>query len=243
MDSGEESTVQKADKCEFAGRGQSSGRGGGMESGPGNCKLRGLRAAAGCANPAAMNAWWEQLTPLLKIFWSIALFASVFQLIMFLGAIFGTGHDFDHDVAHDGASGAEGAQILSIRTLIAGAVGFGWAGVLSMGSGASDLAAIAIALVTGVVFMLLVFWMMRLLFSMRDDGTLNYQNAVGLTGRVYVTIPARRAGTGQIEIMFQGRLVTASAQTDIDRSLPPQASIRVTAAQSDNTLIVEPVAV
>jgi energy-coupling factor transporter transmembrane protein EcfT len=176
-----------------------------------------------------MNDWWEQLTPLLKILWCIALFASVFQLIMFAGAIFGAGHDFDHDAAADGASGAEGAQILSIRTLVAGAVGFGWAGVLAKGSGASDLAAIAIALVTGILFMLLVFWMMRLLFSMRDDGTLNYQNAVGLTGRVYVTIPAKR--------------VTATAQTDIDRSLPPQASIRVTAAQSDNTLIVEPVIV
>jgi membrane protein implicated in regulation of membrane protease activity len=188
-----------------------------------------------------MNAWWESLTPLLKVFWCIALFASFFQIIMFAGAIFGAGHDFDHDVSHDSSTGAEGAQILSIRTLIAGAVGFGWAGVLANQSGMSDLASMGFALVVGVVFMYLVFYMMRLLFSMRDDGTLNYQNAVGLTGRVYVTIPAKRTGAGQIEIMFQGRLVTAAAQTDGASSLPPQASIRVTAAQSDNTLIVEPV--
>ncbi len=84
--------------------------------------------------------------------------------------------------------------------------------------------------------MLMVFGVMRLLFSMRADGTLDYRNAVGLTGRVYVTIPARRSGAGQVEIMLQGRLIMAAAQTDAARRSSPQITIRVTAAQSDNTL-------
>ena len=187
-----------------------------------------------------MNAWWEQLTPLLRTFWCIALFASLLQIFMFLGAMLGSGHDFDHDAAADGGDGAAGAQILSLRTLVAGAVGFGWAGVLALQSGVSPGPAIGVALGCGVLFMLLVFGMMRLLFSMRADGTLDYRNAVGLTGHVYVTVPANRSGAGQVEIMLQGRLIMAAAETDAPAPLGPQSPIRVSAAQSNNTLIVEP---
>ncbi len=187
-----------------------------------------------------MNAWWEELTPLLRTFWCIALFASVLQILMFLGSLFGAGHDMDHDVHTDGASGGTGAQILSVRTLVAGMVGFGWAGVL-VAPNASPVVAIFAASFCGILFMLMVFGVMRFLFSMRSDGTLDYRNAVGVTGRVYVTIPARRVGTGQVEIMLQGRLIMASAETDAPVPLSPQSPIRVSAAQSDNTLLVEPV--
>ena len=188
---------------------------------------------------AGMNDWWHELTPLLRIFWGIAIFASVFQILMFLGALLGSGHDFDHDAAADGADGAAGAQILSLRTLVAGIVGFGWAGVLSLQSGATPTAAIGIAVVCGLIFMLLVFGVMRFLFSMRSDGTLDYRNAVGVFGKVYVTIPAHRAGAGQVEVMIQGRLTMAAAQTD-SAALSPQTPVRVTAAMGDNTLLVEP---
>jgi hypothetical protein len=188
-----------------------------------------------------MNAWWDSLPLLQRMFWGIAIFASVLQILMFFGAMFGHGHDFDHDAAVDGASGVAGAQILSLRTLVAGAVGFGWAGVLASSAGASDGVAITLALICGVAFMLMVFGVMQLLFSMRADGTLDYRNAVGLTGKVYVTVPAQRRGAGQVEIMLQGRLTMAAAQTDAPAPLSPQTPIRVSAAQADNTLIVEPV--
>ncbi len=189
-----------------------------------------------------MNEWWTDLTPLLRIFWGIAVFASVLQVLMFLGALLGSGNDFDHDPAADGASGAAGAQILSMRTLIAGGVGFGWGGVLALQSGSSPGVAIAVAVVCGVVFMYMVFAVMRFLFAMRADGTLDFKNAVGLTGKVYVTVPGHRSGSGQVELMLQGRLTMAAAQTDAG-PLSPQTPVRVTAAQSDNTLIVEPVTV
>jgi hypothetical protein len=188
-----------------------------------------------------MNVWWHELSTLEQVFWCIALFASVIQVLMFLTAIFGGGHDFDHDPTADGADAAAGAQILSLRTLVAGAVGFGWAGVLALSSGAAPGTSIVLAVVCGVLFMLLIFGVMRLLFSMRADGTLDYRNAVGLTGRVYVTVPAHRGGAGQVEIMLQGRLIMAAAETDAPAPLAPQSPIRVSAAQSDNILIVEPV--
>ena len=43
----------------------------------------------------------------------------------------------------------------------------------------------------------------------------------GSPGKVYVTVPAHRAGAGQVEIMLQGRLTMAAAQTDA-ATLSPQ---------------------
>jgi len=54
-------------------------------------------------------------------------------------------------------------------------------------------------------------------------------------------MPAHRSGAGQVEIMLQGRLTMAAAQTDAPSALSPQTPVRVCAAQSNNTLIVEPV--
>lgn len=187
-----------------------------------------------------MNEWWNQLTSLERIFWGIALFASIFQILMFFAAMLGSGHDFDHDPAAHGGDGAAGAKPLSIRAVVAGAVGFGWAGVLALSGGVAPGMAIAWAALSGVLFMLLIFGAMRFLFALRDDGTLDYRNAVGATGKVYVTIPARRSGPGQIEVMVQGRLITANAITDSSAALSPQSPVRVSGCERDNTLIVEP---
>ena len=102
------------------------------------------------------------------------------------------------------------------------------------------MAVVALAVISGFAFMMLMFVTMRLLMSMRDDGSLHYENAIGLRGQVYVTIPAIRAGIGQIEVMLQGRLITASAVTDSDHALAPQHGIEITALMPPNTFVVKP---
>ena len=82
------------------------------------------------------------------------------------------------------------------------------------------------AVLSGIVFMGLVYAAMRLLFSMRDDGTLDYRNAVGVVGRVYVTVPRDRTSSGQVELMLQGRLITATAVTDAPEPLPPDTPVK-----------------
>jgi membrane protein implicated in regulation of membrane protease activity len=99
---------------------------------------------------------------------------------------------------------------------------------------------LAAALAVGVVFMSVIYLMMRMLMSLRADGTLDYRNAVGQTGRVYVTIPALRGGEGQIEILIQGRLTTVHAVTDSPGALAPQTSVRVSAVENGNILVVSP---
>jgi len=190
-----------------------------------------------------MFDWWNSLTGATLFFWTVAIGASLFQLLLFVGSMIG-GHDFDHsaDVSseHAPVNGAEGAlKFLSLRAMVAFAVGFGWAGVLFIDEGFSLTTVIAIAMFTGCLFMALIYFVMRFMFSLKADGTLDYANAVGVTGKVYVTVPAARAGEGQVELLLQGRFVTIAALTDHPQPLAPNARVIVTAVES-NTLVVSP---
>lgn len=186
-----------------------------------------------------MSLWWESLDQVSQIFWCIAIASSVFQLLMFAGALF-IGHDFDH--SHDSGDGnsSSGLKLLSVRAITAFLVGFGWAGALFLGNGVAILAATVLAIICGCVFMGIIFLMMRVLVSLKADGTMNYANAIGRTGQVYVTIPARRSGQGQVEIIIQGRLSTVLAVTDYSQPLPPRSPILVTAVEGNNLLVVSP---
>lgn len=190
-----------------------------------------------------MFDWWNSLTGATLFFWTVAIGASVFQLLLFIGSMF-AGHDFDHsaDVGSENApmAGAEGAvKVLSVRAMVAFAVGFGWAGVLFVDEGFSLTVTIGIAMGVGLLFMAMIYGVMRFMVSLKADGTLDYANALGLEGKVYVTIPAARSGDGQIEILLQGRLTTATAVTESLQPLPPHTPVKVIAIEG-NTLVVSP---
>jgi hypothetical protein len=187
-----------------------------------------------------MIASWTDLLTSSQLYWAISIFASVLQVFLLIGAFIGHGSDFDHGAdSHDGST-ANSVKMFSLRILVAFFVGFGWAGVLAQRQGMSAGGIASAAIISGVAFMLLMFVTMRLLMTMRDDGSLHYESAVGIHGQVYVTIPPARGGIGQIEVLLQGRLITASAVTDADHALPPQAGIEITALMPPNTFVVKP---
>ena len=186
-----------------------------------------------------MSQWWQTLSNVSQIFWCIAIAASVFQLLLFVGSMF-SGHDLDHSPHGGDGNSSEGLKLLSIRAITAFLVGFGWAGALFLGNGTPLLTATILAIICGCIFMGIIFVMMRALVSLKADGTMDYANAIGQTGHVYVTIPARRSGQGQVEIMIQGRLATILAITDYSQPLPPRSPVMVNGVEGKTLLIVSP---
>lgn len=186
-----------------------------------------------------MNEWWFSLSDASRVFWGISLAATLFQALIFAGSIV-SGHEFDHATDTDGGNAAEGLKLLSIRAIVAFFVGFGWAGVLYLRNGGPVLIALAFAIVAGVVFMSVIFLVMRFLMSLRADGTMDYWNAVGQTGTVYVTIPPNHSGQGQVEVMIQGRLTTAHAVTEHSEPLSPQTPVIVQSVEGKTLLVVYP---
>lgn len=190
-----------------------------------------------------MTEWWDALRLDLQIFYALGILSTLVLAIQFVMMFFGLG---DHDVGgsdiHDGHAGAhtDGLGIVSIRTVTAFFFGFGWSGALAIRQGHSTPVASLIAILIGGVFMGIVYSLMRFVYGLRASGTVDYRNAVGQVGDVYVTIPARQSGSGQIQILVQGRMRVVSAFTKVDRDLPGGSKVKVVGLIDLNTLIVEP---
>lgn len=187
-----------------------------------------------------LGVWWGSLDTALRVFYVIGLASAGVLLLQLVAMLFGFdgADDFDADGALDHGSGG---SILSVRTVTAFFVGFGWTGVAMLKGGSSVPVATLAGLVVGGMFMFAVFALMRLLYSMQASGTLDYRNAVGEVGRVYVPIGAAMAKSGQVEVMVQGRLRTVAALTRAPEPLPAGARIRVVEVIDRGTLLVEPV--
>jgi hypothetical protein len=128
-----------------------------------------------------------------------------------------------------------------VRTVTAFFVGFGWTGAIKLNRGYSMTAAIAAGTATGVVFLLATAFLIRNLLRLQSGGgNVDYNNAIGLVGTVYTTVPAAEAGGGQIELMIQGRLMMAEAYTKAAWNLKPNSKAKVVALIGRSTLLVEP---
>jgi len=185
-----------------------------------------------------IEAWWSSLDTALQVYYGIAIVTSVLlalQLVLLVFGFDGDGvDDFDADV-HD-----TGMGVLSIRSVTAFFTGFGWGGVIALRNGLGLGASTVAALAAGGALMGTVVLIMRGFYSMRDSGTLDYRNAVGAMGNVYLPIPPSMQGPGQIEVLVQGRLKVVRAFTRSAARIPNHARVKVVEALDQQTLLVEP---
>lgn len=191
-----------------------------------------------------MDAWWTGLGSERQIFYGIALFATLLLLVQLVLLFFGAEVDADVDADLGGAGdvghGDAGGSVFSVRSLSAFLAGFGWAGVAALQAGWSVGAATLAALAVGGLFMGGILALMRALMGLRDSGTLDYHNAIGQVGTVYLAVPAAMAGPGRIEVHVQGRLAVVEAFTRAPRPLAARERVRVTDVLDQTTLVVEP---
>lgn len=192
-----------------------------------------------------MDAWWNTLAMELKIYYAIAIttsFALVLQFLLMLVGVDGD-HDMDIDGSMDGMDGDAGLHVFSIRSVTAFFTGFGWGGVSAINAGWSTFAAAFTAMGFGLVFMAGVLGVMRALMAMQASGTLDYSNAIGRTGSVYLPIPPSMSDPGKIEVLVQGRSAIVDAFTRADRRLENRERVKVVEVLDQTTVIVEPVIV
>ncbi|MFO7610271.1 MAG: hypothetical protein R6X35_13980 [Candidatus Krumholzibacteriia bacterium] len=196
-----------------------------------------------------MGEWWGGLDFGLQVFYGIGILASIVLVIQLVLTLFGAdggdpGFDADLDLGGDGGLGdvadhGSGLHILSTRTVIAFLAGFGWTGVIVLQAGKGMASAVLIAVGVGIILMLSVFWLMQGLYSLRQSGSLDYRNAVGQVGTVYVRVPPAGQGTGQIQVLVQGRLATVAAAGRGAEAIAGGEKVRVTGLAGANTLEVE----
>ncbi|HVJ45243.1 MAG TPA: hypothetical protein VM511_02580 [Luteolibacter sp.] len=183
------------------------------------------------------ETWWNELNLELQIFYAIGIVALLVLMIQLVLSIFG-GMDDGYDVGH-GDHGS-GLSFFSIRGVTAFFVGFGWSGVIALKAGFGVIGAIAVGTGVGVLLMAGIFLLMKSMLRLQSNGTLDFANAIGKVGTVYVTIPADKKAGGQVELLIQGRLTMADALSRGTEPLRPGTKVTIVEKIGHSTLIVEP---
>jgi hypothetical protein len=187
-----------------------------------------------------MTEWWNSLLIEKQIFYAIGFLSIAILLLQILLVAIGVGHHGDADFSAHGDHGS-GMGLLTVRTITAFFVGFGWTGVIMLNHGYSIVVAIVLGSATGMAFLLTTWFLVHNLLRLQSGGgNVDYKNAIGSVGTVYITIPAAEASGGQIELNIQGRLMMAEAYTKAPWSLKPNSKARVVALIGESTLLVEP---
>lgn len=160
------------------------------------------------------------------VFCSIAWVATLLSLGLMCLAFFADfGGDGDADVPGDGVDGDTGH--FSMRAVVGFLLGFGWGGYVAVQSGMGTAGGIIVGLVLGVVLFFVVAGIMRFIYGLKTDGSLNYASLVGMTGTVYVTIPPHGEPGGQVQVSHPSQMVTMSAVQKGDTPIPAQTRIIV----------------
>lgn len=196
---------------------------------------------------------WASMSLFLKILWCVTLSASLIFVIQSIMTFIGIGGDADLDAggdvdvpdSADGVDGADGADpgmnLYTFRNLINFLLGFGWTAIICYDKIASTALLIGVALLVGVIFVAIVMYLFKWLWSMQASGNINVEkSAVGCEGKVYLTIPAERKGSGKVQITINDSVREYTALTDGDE-LKTGTDIKVTEVINGTTLVVEPI--
>jgi hypothetical protein len=166
----------------------------------------------------------------------------VLQLFMGLagGDHPGSGHEIGHGGHDDGHSHhAEGLHLFSARAIAAGVAFFGLGGLAGVATPLGVVAAVPLALVSGFAGMVMVALAMRSMLKLDSDKSLSLHRAVGVTGVVYLSIPAEKQGAGKVHLTVQERFVELQAVTP-DAALPTGSPVLVIDVAGPDTVVVVP---
>jgi len=199
-----------------------------------------------------MFAWWDSLSLVSQIFACVAIPATVVLLVQTVLMLVGIGLEADggdisvgESIDADGPEfdvdldGMDALRIFSIRGIIAFLVVFGWVGFVMDRAGIMLLITIPVAAVCGFLMMLVLALLMRTVMRLRNDGNLDNRNALGVSGRVYLTVPPARTGEGKVNVLLQGTYVERDAVTDEGEPIPTGCEIVVIGLSGQTTLVVK----
>ena len=184
--------------------------------------------------------FFENLDPLLRTLWFIAipcsLIFSVQSIMTFAGVDThdGLSADFDSDLQ----GGDSPFQLFSFRNLINFLLGFSWTGISFYNLIENRIVLMSLAFLVGAGFIVFFFIVIRQIERLAEDNTFNITNALNKTGSVYLAIPARKKGTGKVQVSVKGSFHELDAVTENDK-IETSSTVRIIKIESENLVVVE----
>jgi hypothetical protein len=147
------------------------------------------------------------------------------------------------DAAHGGGDShshaSEAFKYLSIQSVSAFAMGFGWAAFAAKESLHWNFAAsTGLGLVGGVGMAALLLTLLKSAMGLNASGNIDMAKAVGAAGDVYVEIPPGQQGKVRLILQERARFFTAVADSAGDETLARHARVVVTRVNADGTVAV-----
>lgn len=183
---------------------------------------------------------FENLDPLLKIFWFVAIPTSlifIIQTIMtFIGLDSSDGIDADFD--GDLSDGDAPFQLFSLRNLINFLLGFSWTGISFFTTIENRYILITLAVAVGAVFVYAFFLIIRQVQKLAEDNSFKIENTLNKTAEVYLAIPEKKSGKGKVMVSVNGSFHELDAMTEAKR-IPTSTIVKIVKIVNNNVLIVE----
>ena len=205
-----------------------------------------------------MSQWWEALSVFQQSMFVLAAIATIIMIIFLVLMLFGIeggeasayagdadvddvdldGEPDVDDVNDEPLSSFSGLKIVTVRGVLAFLAIGGWT-AFSLGDVIHPLLAALCGILAGSIAAFLLAYAIRAAYKLENEGNLDYQNAVGMTGTVYIRVPKARSGAGKVSVIVQERLSEADAVTDDTADLMPGDVVEVLAVEGETTLVVK----
>lgn len=186
--------------------------------------------------------WFSNLEPGIKIYWAIAIVSSIVFLIQTIVSLIGIG-DFETDLDVGGGDGMDSSgfsDLLSMRNAINFLLGLGWSGVCFYDRISNGFILALVSIIFGLAFVAIFIYVFKKMMKLESNGAYDINTAIGKTCDVYLRIPANRAGTGKVQISFNGSIQEIDAVTD-GEMIPSGSKVTVVEILNNKILRVEKV--
>jgi hypothetical protein len=187
-----------------------------------------------------ISAWWRSMAAFEQTLWVIALLFSLLFLLQTIMSFTGGDADMADGDADASVAGDDGIghQFFTIKNLIAFFTIFAWTGIACYKGGMGEAASIGSGLLAGALMVVMMAVLFKSMSKLKQSGTLQMKNAVGVIAETYLFIPASRTGFGKIHIKVQGSLHELQAITDDTEQIATGKLVKVTGLANDSVLIV-----
>lgn len=182
----------------------------------------------------------ENLPPLLKAFWYVAIPSSLIFLIQSIMTFVGTDAADGNSADFDGDMGEIHApfQLFSLRNLINFLLGFSWSGISFYELIKNPILLVIISLIIGCFFVGIFFIIIRQIQKLAEDNTFNIRRLINQKGEVYLKVPSNKSGKGKVQISINGAFHELDAITEHD-TLPTGSLVKVIDVIGNDLIIVE----
>ncbi len=188
-----------------------------------------------------MLEWFSDLELFSKFYWLITIIGSLIFTIVIIMTFLGVDGSDDFESVDTGIEADTGIefQFITLKNLIGFFTIFGWSGIACIDAGLSKPITVLISVVCGLIMMTIMAAMFHYMKKLTDSGTLDYKNALGAVGEVYLTLGANRSRMGKVSVRVQGTLRELDALTDSFTELKSGTIIKIVDVTSNGILIVD----